>query len=283
MIARQPSGLSKRSLKAMSSLFFPQLASGALAQYPIKKTRLVRTIKNVLADGSMVLLNDPNGGHQLWQLAYTGLGTTDIQALQGFFALCAGPFKGFTFIDPTENMLVWSSDLTDSAWTSGSLLQIQPGLADPNGGTAGFTVTNSGQAPLQISQTLTVPANYQYCFCLYAMSAQSPQIVLTRSGPVAQDASSVTIGPQWTRVVSTGQLDDTGTQFTVGISLAAGQQVGLYGPQLEPQVSPSRYRPTGSMGGVFGNAHWGMDQLATAADAPGLYSTTFSIETVIQD
>lgn len=282
-MAQRPSGLSKRWLRAMSSLFFPQLTSGALAQYPIKKTRLVRTIKNVLADGSMVLLSDPNGGHLLWQLAYTGLGTADIQALQGLFASCAGPFKGFTFIDPTENMLIWSSDLTNSAWRSGSPLQIQPGLADPGGGTAAFSITNSAQAPLQLTQTFTVPANYQYCFSLYAMCAQSSQIVLTRSGAVAEEANSVTVGPQWTRVVSTGQLDDTGTQFTVGISLAAGQQVGLYGPQLEPQVSPSRYRPTGSMGGVFANAHWGMDQLAMAVDAPGLYSTTFSIETVIRD
>lgn len=267
----------------MGSLFFPQLTSGALAQYPIKKIKLVRTIKNVLPGGSMVLRPDPNGGHLIWELVYTGLETLDIQALRAHFAACAGPLRAFTFIDPTENMLVWSSDLTSPPWQSLRLLQIQPGLADPEGGTAGFTVTNLGQAALQLSQTLAVPAQYQYCLSLYAMSAQVSAISLSRSGTSAQETTSFAVGPAWNRIVSSGQLDDTGTEFTVAISLAAGQQVGLYGAQLEPQISPSRYRPTTTMGGVFASAHWGAEQLTTVAEAPGLYSTSFSIESAIQD
>ncbi len=267
----------------MGSLFFPQLTSGALAQYPVKKTKLVRTIKNVLPDGSMLLRPDPDGGHLVWQLVYTGLETPDIRALQEHFASCGGPFRAFTFIDPTENMLEWSSDLASPPWQSPSLLQIQSGLGDPEGGTAGFTVTNVGQATIQLSQTLPVPAAYQYCLSLYAMSAQPFKISLTRSGPSAQETASFAVGPEWGRIVSSGQLDDAGTQFTVGINLPAGQQVGLYGVQLEPQVSPSRYRPTAGMGGVFASAHWGVDQLTTVAEAPGLYSTSFSIETAIQD
>lgn len=265
----------------MGNLFYPQLASGAIAQYPIKKTSLVRTIKNVLPDGTLVLSADPNGSHRVWQLVYTELSTADVQALQAQFSACGGAFRAFTFIDPTENMLVWSSDLTNPAWQRLNLIEVSPGLADPNGGTAGFTVTNTGQTSLQISQALAVPANYQYCFSLYARSAQPSAIVLTRSGLSSEESSSVTIGPSWSRIVSSGQLDDSSTTFTVGIDLAAGQQVGLYGMQLEAQVSPSRYRPTGDMGGVYANAHWGVDQLTVAAEAPNLYSTSFSIETAI--
>jgi hypothetical protein len=115
------------------------------------------------------------------------------------------------------------------------------------------------------------------------MSVGASRITLTRSGLSAQEATSFAAGPEWNRIVSSGQLDDTGTEFTIAISLAAGQQVGLYGAQLEPQVSPSRYRPTAGLGGVFASAHWGAEQLTTVAEAPGLYSTSFSIETVIQD
>ena len=268
----------------MGSLFFPQLSSGALAQYPVKKTRLVRTIKNVLPDGSLILVPDPNAAHLIWELVYTDLSTVDMQAIQAHFASCAGSFRAFTFIDPTENMLVWSSNLESAPWQSGSLIKIQPGLADPQGGIAGFTVTNVGQATAQIYQTLAVPANYQYCFSIYAKSAQPAQITLTRrGGPQVQTEMNFEVSADWNRVTSSGRLSDPGTEFTVAIQLAAGQQLGLYGPQLEPQVSPSRFRPTGSVGGVFQNAHWGVNQLTTVAEAPGLYATAFSIETAVQD
>lgn len=268
----------------MGNLFYPQLASGAMAQYPIKKTSVVRTVKNVLPDGSLILYTDINGAHRIWQLIYTDLDAADMQALQAHFAACAGPLRAFTFIDPTENMLVWSSDLTNASWQSTGLVRWQPGLADPDGGTAGLTATNTGQGNLEITQTLTVPASYQYCFSLYAMSAQPSEVVLTRRGqPTIEESTTFNVGAGWTRLISSGRLNDAGTQFTVAIALAAGQQVGLYGFQLEPQVSPSRYRPTSSVGGVYASAHWGVDQLTTDVEAPNLYATSFSIETVTKD
>src|ERR1700761_8140534 len=105
----------------MASLFYPQLTSGAVAQYPIRKIRSVRTIKNVLLDGSMILFSDPDGAQLLWELSYTGLSDVDVQALQAHFNSCVGPFHAFTFIDPTDNMLVSSSDLTAAPWVAASL------------------------------------------------------------------------------------------------------------------------------------------------------------------
>ena len=249
----------------MGNLFYPQLESGAVSQYPIKKTNLVRTVKNVLPDGSMILYRDPNGSHRVWQLAYTDLNSADVEALQVHFASTAGPFRAFTFIDPTENMLVWSSDLTSPPWQCPSLITLQAGLNDPDGGTGGFAATNAGQATVEIIQTLTVPSGYQYCLSLYATSPQPSQLVLTRRGQSSEESTTCPVGPTWSRLVSSGSLDDEGSQFTVAIALAAGQQVGLYGVQLEPQVYPSRYRSTASVGGVFSNSHWGVDQLTIQA------------------
>ncbi|MBV9764781.1 MAG: hypothetical protein JOZ48_08045 [Acidobacteriaceae bacterium] len=265
----------------MTSLFFPQLMSGALAQYPFRKTQFVRTVKNVLQDGSMILFSDSGGARLIWQLAYTDLSTTDLQALQAHFNACLGPFHGFTFIDPTENMLVFSSDLTNAAWQRSSLIQITSGTTDPEGASSGFTLTNTGQTNQEISQTFAVPANYQYCFSVYVTTAQASEITLIRGGATAHQTTTVPIGPSWTRVVSSGRLNDSGTSFTVALSLSAGEQVQLYGLQLEPQVAPSRYRPTSERGGVYSNAHWGVDQLPVIAEAPNLYSTSFSIETTI--
>ncbi len=265
----------------MDNLFFPQFSTGALAQYPIKKTRVARTIRNLLPDGNMILLADPGAARVIWQMTYTELSATDVEALQQHFTACSGPFRAFTFIDPTENMLVSSSDLAVTAWQNSSLIQLSSGSSDPEGGTAAFIATNRGQATGLISQVLSVPAGYQYCFSLYASSNQPAELTLVRQGPSTQQTTVAAIGTGWTRVVSSGQLNDSGMTLTVGVNLAAGQQVGLYGLQLEPQIAPSRYRPTADAGGVYANAHWGMDELDISADAPNLFSTTFSIETAI--
>lgn len=265
----------------MANLYYPQLSSGALAQYPIQKTRVVRTIKNVLPDGSMILLSDPDSARLLWQLAYTELSTADVNALQAHFTACVGPFHAFTFIDPTDNMLVSSADTTAAPWVTSSLIAVSGGVADPFGGAGAFTLINTGQIDQEIAQTLQVPAGYQYCFSVYAMGNISGPITLIRRGPSTQDTANVTVGPAWTRIVSSGSLSDAEIGFTVAISVAAGQQVQLYGPQLEAQIVPSPYRPTAQTGGVYPNAHWATDQLTITANAPNLFSTACGIETAL--
>lgn len=265
----------------MASLYFPQLATGALAQFPIRKTRLARTIKNVLQDGSMILFSDPTGGHLVWELGYSDLSTTDMAALQTLFAACSGSFRSFTFIDPTDNILTSSSDLRAPVWQPSSLIQIIPGAEDPVGGTAAFRLTNTAATNQEIGQSLPIPANYQYCFSLYAMSTEPAQLILIRRGSISEDSRTFAVGPTWNRIVSSGQLGDSEIGFSTVIGLAAGQQVQIYGIQLEAQLAPSRYRATSQTGGVYLNAHWATDQLVFSAAAPNLFSTSISIETAI--
>jgi hypothetical protein len=265
----------------MANLFFPQLLSGALAQYPIRKNRLVRTISNLLPDGSLLQFSDPGGSRLLWDLEYTELSIVDMAALQAHFTACAGPVHAFTFIDPTDNMLASSSDLTAAVWQTSPLLKIATGISDPMSGTGAVSITNTGQAMQQISQTLSVPANYQYCFSLYAAGQQASNIELTVTGNSASTTNSCVASPNWTRVSWSGRLNDPGTSLTIGLAIAPAQTVQIYGLQLEAQLAPSRYRATGAQGGVYANAHWAVDQIASIADAPGLFSTSFTIETAI--
>lgn len=266
----------------MGELFFPQLASGALAQYPIQKTRVVPTIKNVMLDGSMILASElnfnPQASRLIFQLSYSDLEATDMQAMQGHFGACLGPLRAFTFIDPTDNMLASSSDLTATNWQRGAI-QVIPGAMDPNGGNEAFVLINVGQASQGIVQTLAVPAHYQYCLSAYVTSTQEGNIVLSRSGTNASNSTVVPVGSGWTRVISSGRLSDGSTKFTTGLILMPGQQVTVYGLQLEAQLQPSRYRATRGMGGVYSNAHWAVDELPIMAQAPNLFSTSFSIET----
>ena len=264
----------------MADLFFPQLASGAVAQYPIQKTVVERTVKNAMADGTVWTYADAGARRKAWQLRYVELDEADMLAFSNFFDACQGRLHGFTFIDPTENMLANSGNLLANSWQAASWIEIAPGAADPNGGTKAFVVTNSGQVDAQIFQAFRAPAGYQYCFSVYAAGNGGDSIRMVRQGAADEDATVASIGADWTRVVSGGRLNDSGNVLSVGIQVAAGQQVTLYGPQLEAQAWPSRYRPTTQQGGVYRNAHWATDQFEVALDAPGRYSTVIGLEAV---
>src|SRR5258708_20619318 len=135
----------------------------------------------------MIVFFDPGSSRLYWQLSYNDLSTVEANALRAHFEACAGPVRAFTFIDPTDNMLAWSSDLTAAVWTKSSLVQVASGIADPVGSSFAFTVTNNSQVTEEVTQTLTVPANYQYCFSLYALTApSSPPLTLVRRGPSPQ-------------------------------------------------------------------------------------------------
>ncbi len=265
----------------MANLFFPQLSSGALAQYPIRKTAIARTVRNLLPDGSLILYPDVSAKRLVWQLGYNALSPEDLNALNAHFTVCQGRLQAFTFIDPTDNMLSNSSNLLGSSWLCPSSVIVTANVADPGGGTGAFSATNNAQASQEISQALTVPTGYQYCFSIFVLSAVAATVNLIRRGPVSQQTTVVPVGPQWTRVVSSGRLTDAGATLSVAVGLEAGQQISLYGPQLEAQIAPSGYRPTLQTGGVYANAHWGVDELPISADAPNLFSTVFSVEAAI--
>jgi hypothetical protein len=265
----------------MANLVFPQLSSGAMAQYPIRKQATIRTVKNLMADGSMLVAADPGAGRLLWTLNYVSLPVNDMQSIQSHFEACGGPFRAFTFLDPTDNLLTYSADLTQPIWGSPAGVTVQPGVRDPNGGTAAFLVTNGGAVTQPLSQTLAAPVSFQYCFSVYVSAASAGTIDLTMSGGSVEQLTVCPVGQSWSRVSLSGALQDSGIGLTVGIDLPPGQSLSLFGPQLEPQIAPSRFRPTYSTSGLYLNAHWAVPELIFTAAGPNLFSSSFSIETSV--
>jgi hypothetical protein len=263
----------------MANLYFPQLSSCAMAQYPVRKSRVIRSLKNELPDGTMLLAADPGSERLYWQLSYVDLTTDEVKALQSHFDACSGRVKSFGFIDPTDNMLSSSADFTGSVWRASNSLSIISGATDPLGGSSAFRIVNNSGATAEILQTLNVPAQYQYCFSVYAQSAQAGSVTLIRRGSSDEHADTRGVGSNWTRIVSSGKLSDAATQFSAVISIAAGQSVTLFGPQLGAQIAPSTYRQTFQSGGVYPNAHWAIDEFIITTESPNLFSTSFSIET----
>src|SRR5579871_5110583 len=108
-------------------LIYPQLASGALSQFPIKRQRRLRTVTNLAADGSSVKLADTHGAYVEWNLEYAGLTDAELGSLEQFFAAAEGSLNAFTFLDPTDNLLAWSNELTNAAFVKGTLLTLTGG------------------------------------------------------------------------------------------------------------------------------------------------------------
>ena len=106
-------------------LVFPQLETGALSQFPIRKQRRKRTVVNTAPDGRSIKLADPNGEVTEWQLSYSDLSDRETSALEEFFKTAEGSLNGFTFLDPTANLLAWSDKLDGTAWAPVTLATTQ--------------------------------------------------------------------------------------------------------------------------------------------------------------
>ena len=243
----------------MPNLFFPQLATGSLVQYPVKRTKSVHTVTNEMADGSALLSADSGGSLLHWDLTYAGISVDEVAALQNLFEAASGRFRAFTFPDPLSNLL-------STTWQYAPLIEVN-----------GSTYTNTGSAPAEFSQTLPLPASYQFCFSLNAKSMQAGQgsIVLIRRGPSVESRKVMPLGGT---VFSSGFLADQGAGFTVAVELQPGQTVDLSAMQLEVQATPSPFRGTSPKGGVYTNAHWASDELLLSATAPNVFSVNLQIE-----
>jgi hypothetical protein len=243
----------------MADLFFPQLGTGCLVQYPLKRTKSVHTAINEMADGSALLSADPGGSLLHWDLTYAGISVDEVAALQDLFDAARGRLRAFTFPDPLSNLL-------STTWQYSPLIQVN-----------GSTYTNTGSSPAELSQTLPLPASYQFCFSLSAESMQAGggSIVLIRRGPSVENRKVMPLGGI---VFSSGFLADPGAGFTVAVELQPGQTVDLSATQLEIQATPSPFRGTSPKGGVYTNAHWALDELLFSATAPNAFSAKLQIE-----
>jgi hypothetical protein len=251
---------------------YPQLATGALSQFPVQKRRSLRTIANISLDGRAIKLADPGAETTEWQLAYAGLTDDEVAALQVFFAACEGTLNSFTFLDPTGNLFAWSDQLNNAVWVAGPFLSVAGGIADPVGGTNAWRLTNSGAGAQNISQTLSAPAGYLYCFSLFARSLEGTTVtVLHGSNRINQ-----TLGTDWNRLIVAANGDPTAESIAFGVEVPAGESADVFGMQVEPQGGASLYKAT-TIGGVYENARFRDDVLSITTTGVNCHSATVNI------
>lgn len=267
----------------MSTLYYPQLLSGAIAQFPIHRGESHRTIVNALADGGVLRAADHGFGAVQWQLSYSHLTGQECGALQTLFEAAQGRLNPFVFTDPTDNLLLWSADLTNSAWSSDPLMTLEGGLADPNSGAGAFQLTNTGQAAQGIRQSVNAPGSLLYCFSAFIRSDSASSVEMAISNQASRTAQDVAATPDWRRVTLSGSFSGGDAPVSFGITLAPGARASVFGLQVEAQKAPSLYKATTGRGGTYPNSRFDSDSLNLIATGVNQYSATISLVSVITD
>jgi len=246
---------------------FPQLLSGSMAQYPLRKRQLSRTVINQTRDGHTIKLDDPDAAGTEWQLSYQALTDAELDTLQQFFSASEGRLNAFTFLDPAANLLTWSEKLDEPVWQGNTLLQLQPGVPGP-AAAAATRLINTTAASIAIQQNVNAPGWFVYTFSGYARSDTPGNISLFRQAGTSIDERTFHAGAVWSRFITSGSLQTTADSITIGVRVNAGQTVDVAGLQLEPQPGAAPYKRTMSSSGVYSDAHFADDAFVITTDAP---------------
>ncbi len=265
----------------MSTLYFPQLANGNIAQYPLTRTWLRAATINNLPDGSVIVLASVTPARMSWALTYSGLSQGEWSAIEALFEGVQGQFGNFTFVDPADNLLSWSENFTMPVWTPDPLLQVVTGATDPNGGTNAVTLTNGAQASQGIVQQTTGPGWFEYTFSVFLRSDTPCSVALIRASGATQVQMTVTVGETWTRVQSSGALVTQGNGFECGLELDPGVTVYAYGAQLEAQPSAGGYKTKTNISSVYPSARFDQDLLVNTSNALGQFATSLKITSTV--
>jgi hypothetical protein len=253
-------------------LYYPQLTTGSIAQFPVSRSVNMRTVANQLPSGFTIRMADTGAQKVQWRLVYSDLTDGERSALESLFEASEGQLNTFTFLDPTDNLLMWSEDWTQAVWTPDALLQVAGGVADPLGGSAAMQLTNAAQTTQQIVQNISGPSWYVYCYSVYVRSdaPATIQLVVTTMGQVSLTA--VNTNASWTRVTASGSLTVEQDGVGFGVQLPAGVQVDAFGAQVEAQPGAGLYKQTIDLGGVYSSTRFSSDLLSVTATAPNQHA-----------
>jgi hypothetical protein len=248
-------------------LYYPQLTTGAISQFPITRRTTMRTVSNQLPSGYTIRMADTGAQKVQWSLRYSDLTAGEQSSIASLFEAAEGQLNTFTFLDPTGNLLMWSEDWTQAVWSPDPLLQVVGGIGDPMGGSDAMQLTNTAETTQQIVQSTGGPSAFVYCYSVYLRSAvpATIQLVLTATGETS--LIPVTTGAAWARVTTSDSLSVQQDGISFGLQLPAGVQVDAFGAQVEAQPAAGLYKKTIDLGGIYSNTRFSSDLLLVTATA----------------
>jgi len=254
---------------------FPQLSSGAVAQFPFRRTARFRTLENEMDGGSSVAFTDVDFEERRWEIPLRELSDTEWSQVKTLFEQSEGRLRGFTFLDPGANLLSFSEGLSAASWQKDTGIGVTDGQPDPVGGNAATTVTAS-TGGLTVSQLLKAPASYAYAGSIWARTSASGAALRVSDGAALSVEEPFASDNVWLRYTLAFDVPSAAAQVELAI-VAPNGTLHVYGPQLEAQPEASAYKKNGSGSGAYEGARFDQDSLADVATGPGRHSATVRI------
>ncbi len=255
-------------------MVFPQLTSGAVAQFPWRKFLRFRTVRNRPRSGEEIELDDIAFEERRWELPFSDLTDAEWQALEDLHAASQGARSGFTFLEPGANLLNWSENFTQQAWAKSVGLSLTPGISDPFGGARAWEL--SAGSAMSLSQSLSAPGSYRLIGSAWVRT-NAVGVELRLSDGLVTRSEAVIADGVWRPVEALWPGGSAQDAIVIELAGAAGTSLEVYGMQAEAQVSRSAYKRTGARGGVFENARLADDRLEQRLAGPNSHSTTVRI------
>lgn len=253
-------------------LVFPQLASGAISQLPLRRETGYRTLVHRALDGSEIRVLDLDFFERYWELPLEFLGDAEWQAIHDLFAATEGRLRSFLFLEPGENLLAWSEGFGEPLWTK-SGVAVTEGIADPFGGTAASRLTGAGT----VRQSLNIPAWFRYAASIWARTSQAGASLELSAGAGQQQVVAFAGNGEWRRYALSADWATASETVAFTVATAGGAPVDIYGAQLEAQPAASDYKKTLAQGGVHPGARFSSDTLGDRATGPGEHSSVIQV------
>jgi len=245
---------------------FPQLETGALAQCPLKKRRVARTVRTETPSGATIARADAGSQWYEWELHLGVLTRAERDALDNFVQATEGRLREFVFIDPLGNLLCWSEDFTQAVWTKEPQIQV-----------IGRQITNAGQASQRVYQVATVPGSYCYTAAVSVSTAQPTPVTVFFADDASRVSESTIVSGDPQVISVSGSLHSTANQVRFGFELPPGASVHLDWMAGVAQPGFGTYQRTYDRGGVYTRTRMAQDELAWTVQGPDFYSTTLKL------
>lgn len=262
-------------------LVYPQLASGALAQMPLRKRLHLPTRAERTEAGLITAMPLPQSPRVEWELPYHGLTAAEHEALLALHRRAEGRRRSFLFVDPTANLLRMDDRLGDAVWSRDPLLTIETGVPDDGGEGRAVRLTNRGGAAQGLRQPVPVPSEYRYCLHLVARAPGGGRLALIIQSSEGSWQREFPLGESWQECSLSSPAAGQGVGATFGLSIGAGQSLEVCRLQAVAQPHPAPYCPGGTRGGVLADTRFTEDVLTSQTDGRGGYELLIRLTSLL--
>lgn len=262
---------------------FPQVASGAVTQFPTRSALRYLTRVNTLADGAEYKYADQASALGGFEVSFEQLLGSDIDVLIAFFNARYGTYQRFTFLDPLRNLVKWSEDFAQPVWNkfAPGNFTFSSGQADPLGGTGAQLVTNSGGSTNSIWQDIPASPESQHFTGSIWLKQSTPGltvIVRVEDGLGQQQDFDARPGANWERVWATTKFSASAAAVTrLTFIFPASASVYTFGAQLAYLPGPGGYSKNQGSTGVHPTCRFEEPDLAHRVHNFGAHGTMLRI------